>query len=187
MVRKTTKELLTDSFIELAQHKPVNKITVADITSNCGVTPPTFYRYFRDKYDLIAWIYVREAQKFLGQVGVNGYTWRNTLRDGMRYFAENRQFALNALKHTSGRDSFIEQKTRLDLGFIIGIIRKRLMTETIPDELLVTVKLYLYGTEHYLCEWLVDDMPLPWEKVAALMEACVPEALRPYLFEDMAL
>ena len=43
MIRKTTKEILTDSFIELAQHKPVNKITVADVTSNCGMAAPTFY------------------------------------------------------------------------------------------------------------------------------------------------
>ena len=183
MIRKTTRELLADSFIELAQHKPVNKITIADIASNCGMTPPTFYRYFRDKYDLIAWIYVREAERFLGRVGRDGYTWRDTVRDGMRYFAENRRYALNALKHTSGQDSFIGQKTRLDLEFITGVIRKKLMTEEIPEALLVTVKLYLYGAEHYLCEWLVDDMPLPWEEVARLMEACVPEALRPYLCE----
>lgn len=183
MIRKTTREILMDSFIELAQGKPVNKITVAEITSNCGMTPPTFYRYFRDKYDLIAGIYVLEAEKFLGKIGQDGYTWRDTLRDGMRYFAENRRFALNALKHTSGRDSFIEQKTRLDLGYITGIIRKKLMTEAIPDGLLVMVKLYLYGTEYYLCEWLIEDMPLPWEEVAALMEACVPEVLKPYLFE----
>lgn len=183
MTRKTTKELLTDSFVELAQRKPVNKITIADITSNCGLSAPTFYRYFKDKFDLIAWIYVLEAEKFLGKIGENGYTWRDTVRDGMRYFAENRRFILNALKHTSGRDSFIEQKTRLDLGYITGIMRKKLATEEIPDALMVTVKLYLYGAEHYLCEWLVDDMPLPWEEVAALMEACVPEALRPYLFE----
>lgn len=183
MIRKTTKEILTESFIELAQHKPVNKITVADITSNCGMTPPTFYRYFRDKYDLIAWTYVREAEKFLGKIGRDGYTWRDTVRDGMRYFAQNRRFALNALKHTTGRDSFIGQKTRLDLEYITGIIRKKLMTETIPDELLVTVKLYLYGTEQYLCEWLIEGMPLPWEEVASLMLACVPEALKLYLFE----
>lgn len=183
MIRKTTKDYLTDSFIELAQHKPVNKITVADITSNCGMTPPTFYRYFKDKYDLMAWTYVLAAEGFLGQIGQNGYAWRDTVRDGMRYFSENRRYFINALKHTSGRDSFIEQKTRLDLEYITGVIRKKLMTEKIPEALMVTVKLYLYGTEHYLCEWLVDDMPLPWQEVAALMEACVPEALRPYLFD----
>ena len=183
MIRKTTKEILTDSFVELAQHKPVNKITVAETASNCGMTSPTFYRYFRDKYDLIAWTYVLEADKFLGKIGRDGYAWRDTVRDGMRYFAENRRYFLNALKHTSGRDSFIEQKTRLDLEYITGIIRKKLMTEAIPDGLLVTLKLYLYGTEQYLCEWLIEDMPLPWEEVAALMEACVPETLRPYLFE----
>ena len=30
-----------------------NKITIQDIVDNCGYSPATFYRNFRDKYDLI--------------------------------------------------------------------------------------------------------------------------------------
>ena len=55
MKRKTAKEILSDSFRELAQVKPVDRITVKDITDNCGYSPATFYRQFKDKYDLIAW------------------------------------------------------------------------------------------------------------------------------------
>lgn len=55
--RKTTKELLGESIHELAQKKPVDKITVREITDNCGMAPATFYRHFHDKYELIAWIY----------------------------------------------------------------------------------------------------------------------------------
>ena len=36
MKRKTAKEILSDSFRELAQVKPVDRITVKDITDNCG-------------------------------------------------------------------------------------------------------------------------------------------------------
>ena len=107
MVRKTTKELLAESFKELAEQKPINKITIANIADNCGVTQPTFYRYYKDKYDLIAWIYVTDSEKIMGQIGSNGYIWKDTLLDAARYFSENRAFALNALRHTSGRDAFL--------------------------------------------------------------------------------
>ena len=72
MIRKTTKELLAESFRELAEQKPINKITIANITDNCGMTQPTFYRYYKDEYDLIAWIYVTDSEKIMGQIGSNG-------------------------------------------------------------------------------------------------------------------
>jgi len=54
MRRKTAKEILAESFRELAESKSVDKITVRDITQNCGYSAATFYRHFQDKYDLIA-------------------------------------------------------------------------------------------------------------------------------------
>ena len=49
MKRKTAKEILAESFQELAEKKSIDKITVKDITDNCGYSPATFYRQFRDK------------------------------------------------------------------------------------------------------------------------------------------
>lgn len=40
MKKKTTKELLADSFLELAEKVPINKITIANIAENCEVTQP---------------------------------------------------------------------------------------------------------------------------------------------------
>lgn len=88
MVRKTTKEILAESFQELARQKPINKITIANITDNCGLTQPTFYRYYKDKYDLIAWIYVTDSGKIMQQIGSNGYIWKDTLLDAGRYYSE---------------------------------------------------------------------------------------------------
>lgn len=45
MQRKTAKQILAESFREVAQTKSIDKITVKDITENCGyssATPPFF-------------------------------------------------------------------------------------------------------------------------------------------------
>ena len=52
----TTDRLLADSFKELVQIKPVEKITIKEITDKAGVIRPTFYNHFQDKYELIEWI-----------------------------------------------------------------------------------------------------------------------------------
>ena len=46
MKRKKAKEILAESFRELAANKSFDKITVKDITDNCGYSPATFYRQF---------------------------------------------------------------------------------------------------------------------------------------------
>ena len=69
MKRKTAKEILAESFQELAEKKSIDKITVKDITDNCGYSPATFYRQFRDKYDLIAWQYSRNIEEIMNRIG----------------------------------------------------------------------------------------------------------------------
>ncbi|MBR1856347.1 MAG: TetR/AcrR family transcriptional regulator C-terminal domain-containing protein [Oribacterium sp.] len=183
MRKKTTKELLADSFLELAEKIPINKITIANIVDNCEVTQPTFYRYFKDKYDMIAWIYAREAEKNIRKVGIDGYVWKDTFLDGMRFYDENRKFMVNALKHTSGRDSFLLQMADMNIRFIEDEIRKKLDVSECPQDLSVIVKIFCYGTNQLLYDWLIEKSDLSYEQVADLMEMSIPEVLRPYLCE----
>ena len=69
--KRTTKDLLAESLRELCKIKLVDKITIRDLTQNCGLTAPTFYNHFRDKYELMAWIYNREVEKTIAQLGKN--------------------------------------------------------------------------------------------------------------------
>lgn len=68
MRRKTTKEILAESLRELAQETNIERITVKEIADNCGYSTSTFYRQFKDKYELIIWDYLRQC---------NIYIWRS--------------------------------------------------------------------------------------------------------------
>ena len=48
--------VLAESLIELSAKKPIEKITIKEITDKAGVIRPTFYNHFQDKYELIEWI-----------------------------------------------------------------------------------------------------------------------------------
>lgn len=54
--KKEVKTLLAESFKELALEKPVEKITIKEITDRAGVIRVTFYNHFQDKYELLEWI-----------------------------------------------------------------------------------------------------------------------------------
>ncbi|MBQ0042963.1 MAG: TetR/AcrR family transcriptional regulator [Lachnospiraceae bacterium] len=48
-----TKQQIVDYTLELLEKKPINKITIRDIVSGCGITRNTFYYYFHDIYDVL--------------------------------------------------------------------------------------------------------------------------------------
>ncbi len=48
-IAETTKNLIRE--------KSVEKITVAEICEKTDVNPRTFYRYFKDKHEVVEWIY----------------------------------------------------------------------------------------------------------------------------------
>ena len=60
-----TKRALEQSLKNLLREKPLSKITVTDITEDCGVNRMTFYYHFRDIYDLIEWVCVEDAARAL--------------------------------------------------------------------------------------------------------------------------
>lgn len=114
MQRKGAKEILTESFWELAGTKAIDKITVKDITENCGYSPATFYRHFKDKYDLIVPSHTRQVAAIMNQIGKNGYSWRQTLLEGARNYVANREIYANLLLHTSGHDAFVTHMTNIN-------------------------------------------------------------------------
>ena len=54
--RNEIDRLLADSLKELVVKRPVEKITIKEITDRAGVIRPTFYNHFQDKFELIEWI-----------------------------------------------------------------------------------------------------------------------------------
>ena len=129
MKRKTAKEILADSFLELAQNIPIDRITVREIAENCGYSQATFYRQFRDKYDLIAWNYIKDLEKILEQLDSSELSWRQTLQSVARYFHEHRKYLANLLTHTGGYDSFIIHMTSIHAKSMQKVLNRLALPE----------------------------------------------------------
>ncbi|MDE6203969.1 MAG: TetR/AcrR family transcriptional regulator, partial [Lachnospiraceae bacterium] len=52
----TTKLMLEDSLKKLLLHKTIDKITISDLTKDCGISRMSFYYHFKDIYDLAEWV-----------------------------------------------------------------------------------------------------------------------------------
>lgn len=181
MKRKTAKEILTASFQELAATKSIDKITIQDIVDNCGYSPATFYRHFKDKYDLIAWEHTRAVAEIVDRVGEDDYVWTQTLYDGARMYNENRDYLSNLLKHTSGHDFFMRYMVEINSAslekYILSVSGKKKLTH----EEMMCVKMYCFGLVGLACEWIMGQIDATTEEIAKIYEQSIPEPLKKYL------
>lgn len=103
---QTTKRALEASLKKLLLQKPLNKITINDITEDCGVNRMTFYYHFKDIYDLVDWILVEDASKILeGRQSFE--TWNEAFLDILHQLQENKTLVLNVYRSV-GREQ-VEQ------------------------------------------------------------------------------
>ena len=181
MKRKTAKEIFAESFREIAQKKPIDKITVKDIAENCGYSPATFYRHFKDKYDLIAWGYAQGVAEVMNRIGINHYPWKQTLLDGARNFQDEKEYLSNLILHTSGHESFVKYMTEINYTALRNYIVKA-SGEKEPDEKTeMYIRIYCLGTVSLTCEWILGQYHSTPEELAEIFENSLPTPLQPYL------
>ena len=181
MKRKTTKEILAASFQELAAVKDIDKITIQEIVDNCDYSPATFYRYFKDKYDLIAWEHTRAVAEIVDQTSEDDYRWKQTLYDGARMYYENKDYLVNLLKHTSGHDSFVRYMTEINSAALEKYILSVNGNQRLTREEVMYVKLYCHGFVGLACEWIQGETSTSLEEIAEVYENSIPDPLKKYL------
>ena len=63
-----TKERIAQALKTLTVKKSFHKITINDISGECGMTRENFYYHFRDKFDIVNWILLKEIINPLSEV-----------------------------------------------------------------------------------------------------------------------
>lgn len=118
-----TKNALAASMKKLMLQRPFEKISVSDICADCGINRKSFYYHFRDKYDLVNWIF------YVGFVdGLDLESYQNgweLMSDMMHYFYSDKRFYRAALRiegQNSFKDYLVETLTPLMQFFLRDIL-----------------------------------------------------------------
>lgn len=114
-----TKRALAAALKDLMKETSFEKISVGDICERCDMNRKSFYYHFRDKYDLVNWIFDIE---FIAVARKKEYDepWE-LLADISEFFYKNREFYRRALC-IKGQNSFSDHFRDL----LLVIIEKRL-------------------------------------------------------------
>ncbi len=163
-----TKRLLTDSLKRLMAQKPLDKITIREITDGCGMNRQTFYYHFEDIYDQVRWMYCQEALTLLDRrEGV--LIWQDGLLQLFRYLEENREVCLCALRslgHGHLRRFFRSEIYDIIYRAIDQMARDSDLSE---DQKSLMTHFYVSALAGTVESWLLGELPYtPEELVAAV-------------------
>ena len=93
---QVTKRALEVSLKNMLLKKPLEKITISDITEDCGINRMTFYYHFKDIYDLIEWSCSEDASRAL-EDNKTYDTWQQGFENIFDAVLDNKPFIIEEL------------------------------------------------------------------------------------------
>ena len=182
ITRQTTKELLAESLKELAQIKSVDKITIKELTKNCGLTSPTFYNHFHDKFEVMAWIYNQKVEASLKNFG-RGDSFEDVVCKWMEIVREDEIFFLNLLKNAVGQNSFRYTTNDHAINLLEEWIKNRYALDALSPEISFCIKFFMRAVSEFISDWALGNSECSPREMAKFFVTAMPTPLKPLLLQ----
>ncbi len=166
-----TKRALASALKELMDEVPFSKITVAQICEKCDMNRKSFYYHFKDKYELMNWIFDMDLIT-LSRKGSND-KWQ-LIEEVCAYLYDNKKFYREALK-IRGQNSLIEHMQEV----MFPILKNRMQTilgeedihpfymEIFSDMIIMTIG-----------RWIISKDDMTPEEFVKIMKSFIYSAVR---------
>lgn len=178
-----TKRALEASLKHLLSKKPLNKITINEITNDCGINRMTFYYHFKDIYDLVEWSCTEDARKALE--GKKTYeTWDQGFLQIFEEVLENKPFIMNVY-HCISREQVEKYLYEVTYQLLINVVKEKSKGLKVrEDDLRFIADFYKYGFVGLVLEWIKNDMKDDPSRIISrlriLIEGDIEKALENY-------
>lgn len=175
-VTEQTRANLTSAFWELYRDKPIEKITIREITDRAGYNRATFYLYYRDVYDLFDQLeeaVLAEIRALVTERMLDGEVL--DLSQHMGTIVGLAQRFNNVLPRLLAGDPTFQERLKEIIAPLLDrfIIRDAGLT---PPEQEILREFYLSGMLSAIGLWLDDQQAVSVERLVRLIvRAVLPE------------
>ena len=154
---QVTKRALEASLKNLLLQKPLSKITISDITEDCGINRMTFYYHFKDIYDLVEWSCQEDASRALA--GNKTYeTWQQGFLQLFKAVQDNKPFIMNVY-HSVSREQVELYLYKLVHDLIYNVVEEKAQGLHVPEEDKAFIAdFYKYAFVGLMLDWIKGDM-----------------------------
>ena len=164
----TTKAALEESLKRLLLKKPLDKITITDITTDCGISRMAFYYHFKDIYDLVEWSCVEDGTKAL-QGKKTSESWTEGLTQIFEAVLENKPFIMNVY-HSVQRDKIESFLYKLTYQLIADVVEEKCSRDHLPEtDKQFIADFYKYGFVGIMLDWIDRGMKEDYQKIVDLL------------------
>lgn len=181
-----TKQELASSLKKLLQEKPLEKITISELTAGCGYSRMTFYYHFKDIYDLVEWMCLEDLRKTAGAQS-DSVTWQEWL---IRIFEEMyaQKTYVGNLNRSLNRAQIENFWTELIYAKLLEKVRaewqRRGRAPVGEKKIRFIASFYRYSFVGILMEWLDQGMKDDYREIvtdlSAVMEGSIENAIRSF-------
>lgn len=159
-----TKRNLAAVLKEKMAKKPLEQITIQELTEACGMQRRAFYYHFEDIYALVKWMFQEEAISLLQQQE-GTLLWQEGLLQLFHYLEENKAVCLCALR-SSGHDA-LKRFFGADLEGIFSKEMKKMAWRLDLDLDPHGIPLFVSALGGIVEAWLLDLLPDTPEKMVS--------------------
>ena len=152
-----TKAAIASAMKQIMQRLPFDRITTADILEASGISRKTFYYHFRDKYDVVNWIFETEILEIIMEC-TTLESWHEASYKMCRYFKKNCVFYKNAV-NASGQNCFIQFLHVMVTGQMERLCRQAMDEGKLDNaDFRFLVEFYYNAFIGVFIPWVRDDM-----------------------------
>ncbi len=172
VMQNATKRALGASLKKLLLHKSLDKITISDITTDCGISRMTFYYHFKDIYDLVEWVCVEDGKRALQ--GKKTYdTWQEGMCQIFEAVLENKPFIMNVYRCVS-RDRIENYLYKLTFGLIVDVVEEKCIgTGVTEEDKAFIAEFYKYGFVGMMLDWIAQGMKADYKEIMERLSVTV--------------
>ncbi|MCI9346603.1 MAG: dihydroxyacetone kinase transcriptional activator DhaS [Lachnospiraceae bacterium] len=164
----TTKTALAESLKKLVLTKRLEKITINDLTADCGISRMAFYYHFKDIYDLVEWVCMEDGRKAL-QDKKTYDTWQEGMCQVFDAVLENKDFILNVYR-SIGREKIESYLYKFTYDMIKEVVEEKCRgIDLAADHKVFIADFYKYGFVGIMLDWISCGMKADYEEIVENM------------------
>lgn len=177
-VRKT-RLLLRRALTQLMKEKPVNEISVREISDMCDLNRGTFYLHYKDVYDMVESLEREIGSEFSQMLSTCEVHTNEDMLEMMkaifRFIEQNRDIC-EAILGKYGNMAFVRSFSELVKEKYVYLWNEAIKTDRVKFDR--SFRFVVSGVIGVLQDWLASDFPEPPDEIAELVYHLVFRGIR---------
>lgn len=171
-----TKLWIADKMKELMKKKSIDKIRITEICQAAEIERSTFYYHFKDKYELVAWIFFQSADR-------TDIIDLHDAANAMKQMKNEMLFYKRVYEDTS-QNALWQYMLEYFAAKYTELAKTLSGTEVLDTQLIFSIRLYCYGAVGMTKEWVLQDNLTSAETIVQMMFTSMPESLKQIYFKS---